>query len=437
MNILIPKKSTIPALIILAAMLLIIPADLFAGRLGINAGSPLPQEIESGFLGSITISGLKKTREQTILSLIDLPSGTSMKEVDLSAMEQRLRRTDLFGDIDFYLKEQQPGVWDMEVEVKERISLIGLPVVAWSGGSLLIGTTIFEANFLGLRRIIVASGFYRFGEGAFGSVGYIDPTLADGNATIAIFTGGGSSNGEHLLADDTPFRSFDGSSLSLAAQLRGRTKKRLQPGISLKYEGVYVDSWESESMTPIDSAVMAGGSLGLAWEELIYLRFFNKGLSAATNIGGAYNFRNSDNGWFYYGDASASWTASIFTDHLFGLDINAGFSQAPPPLLDALAGPGFRVLPSGGSIDRRYLSGALTWEVPLLRFSWGTGTTALFFDGGIYDPDNGSGLTAFYGPGGGIRLYLDKVVFPALQLNIGWNIPSQTSQFSFALGVRM
>ncbi len=400
-----------------------------------SAGSELTEDVlrEAGSytVEAVTITGLKKTRESIIRPLIAVPEGTELASVDISGIEQRLRKTSLFGDISFRYEVPSEGSVNLEVVVDERASLIGIPVIASNGESLLFGTTIFEANFLGLRKQLITAVFYTVDEGATVTLGYVDPTLADRNATLAIFTGGGNSNREDFLADNTPFREYEAKAIRLASSLQLRTQKRLQPGLRFKYEGVFVESGT------VETAEMAGFGVSLVWEDLVYLRFFEKGFraSADTNLG--YNFRNADDPWFTESTLHLAYAASLFGDHLVKVEARAGRSFTPTALQNQLPGTGFRVIPAGDSVDREYLAGAFTYEMPVLRLSWGTTTAAAFFDGGIYDPDAGTGREIFYGPGGGIRLYLDKIVFPALQLSLGWNIPTETMQFGFSLGMNM
>jgi hypothetical protein len=398
---------------------------------GIELTETAMREVGSFTVEAVTISGLKKTRETIIRPLIAIPEGTELASVDIGEIEQRLRRTSLFGDISFRYEVPSEGTVHLEVVLDERASLIGIPVIASNGESLLFGTTIFEANFLGLRRQLITAVFYTVDDGASVTLGYVDPTLADRNATLAVFTSGGNSNREDLLPDNTPFREYEANALRLTSSLQMRTQKRLQPRLRFKYEGVFVENGTTET------AEMVGLGAALVWEDLVYLRFFEKGFraSADTNLG--YNFRDQDDPWFTESTAHLAYAASLFGDHLVKLEARAGRSFTPTALQNQLPASGFRVIPSGDSVDREYLAGAFTYELPVLRLSWGTATAAAFFDGGTYDPDAATGMEVFYGPGGGIRLYLDKIVFPALQLSLGWNIPTETMQFGFSLGMNM
>ena len=397
-------------------------------------------------IASVRLEGLKKTRREIIEPVIGIKEGMRIGAVDFGALEQELRKTGLFGDISFRYRRQPGGDVELEIVLQERLSLVGIPVVATDGESWTLGATLFEANFLGLRRMLIGAGFYTFDKGPVITVGYIDPTFFGGDASLAIFTGGGNSDREDQLSDGEVFRSFTGDALHLTAALGLRTRKRLQPGLRFKYKGVFVDYGSTDSGgagadgADVASAEMVGAGVSLGWEDLLYLRFFQKGLQARVGTLAGYDFRASGEPWFYELNGSASWAVSAFFDHLLLLEVKSGFSTAPVALQNSLpGGGGFRVIPASDSVGREFLAGAFTYELPLLRFSWGTGTVAAFFDGGLYDPDAGAvvGRQVFYGPGGGVRLYLDKVVFPALQLNFGWNVPTETYQFSFSLGMGM
>jgi hypothetical protein len=387
-----------------------------------------PQSKDPLTVRSITITGLEKTRRSAILPLISIRLGDPLRKEDVEQSQQRLKQTNLFSKIQFHYNQEGPEV-DIELVVEEKLSVVAIPVVASNGDSLMFGATLFEANFLGLRRQFIGAAFYTLNESLNATIGYIDPSLSDGTSTLVLFAGGGKTEREDLLQDKTSIRSFTSQGFRINGGLETRTDARLQPGVQVKYDSTFVEDGD------VDSAQMIGIGLSLSWKDLYYLEFFEKGLWANVSFDVGYDFYENGSPLFTETELNIAYTLPFAGKHLLKFEARGGDSTAPTALLNTLNGDGFRVLPSGDSVGWQYMAGSVTAEFSLLSFPWGTGTMAFFFDGGTYTPQERNHYTRFYGPGGGIRLYLNKIVFPALQFNIGWNIPEDVSFFSFSIGM--
>jgi len=68
-----------------------------------------------------------------------------------------------------------------------------------------------------------------------------------------------------------------------------------------------------------------------------------------------------------------------------------------------------------------------------LRFSRAAVTILCFWEQGVYNKDN-SPYNNYYGPGGGVLLYLKRIAFPAVGFNYARNLKTGNSEFSVNVG---
>lgn len=389
--------------------------------------SPLSADSGEIRIDDIRIEGIKKTRPSTVLKIIGVEQGSFIKRESLETIEQKLRKSGLFADISLLLLSKDKSAV-LSIELEERGSFIPVPFAAYTGERTLIGMSVIEANFLGLNRQLISSAFYDL-DGYYSlTCGYIDPDIASSSTLLALFVSGGAYLREDRDPADTSFRSFSGKELSLNSSLRFRTGQRLQPGLRVGYDLDRVD----EGL--VESGQILSAGVSLRWSDLYYLRFFEKGIQISGEYESSVELEHK-HALYHTFQAGLMYNHELFRKQLVRFRIKGGINTLPTAFLDGLTGPGFRPLPSGDCVEREYLAGSLEWEVPVLPLSWGTGATSLFFDGGLLDPDDGSAHRWFYGPGLGFRLYIDKLVLPALQLNAAWNIVEQSFHFSFSLGM--
>jgi hypothetical protein len=79
-----------------------------------------------------------------------------------------------------------------------------------------------------------------------------------------------------------------------------------------------------------------------------------------------------------------------------------------------------------------YATAGGSYEAPVLTPDWGTITLLAFYEGGYV----GSADAVYHGGGGGVRLYLSRVTFPALGFDVAWNARYAYPVVSFAFGGR-
>ncbi len=394
-------------------------------------------KMESVEVARIEVEGLKKTKRRVLDSLILIEEGEPLTEKRVVDTQQNLKKTGLFQSIGFAYREEGER-YTVRILLKEKATLIPLPFFSASDGAYSFGMVLFDSNFLGLRKQLITSAIVSDGNPS-GTLGLIDPTLADSTMRGVIFMSGGRNKSEAAYPDGSNYRVYSSTDARVTGALTFRTQKKLMPGISFKYEQSEVDEAWEDSLDPPDSSAVASPGISLTYENTYFLEYFYEGIVLRTAYAYAFELNGSYSG--EGGDGSgiignAEWASAFFGDHRFSIDAAAGYSEFPIPNLDSLSGPGFRVLPFRRAVARSYWAGSAGYEFPFSRPDWGTLTLSGFFDGGVYEPEEGN-FESFYGPGGGFRLYLSKVAIPAVGVNFAVDLPTETLQTSIVIGMRM
>ncbi len=388
-------------------------------------------------VSSVEITGLTKTKKSVLESLIRLEEGEQLTRARYRDTQQNLKRTGLFESINFYYRKSPEG-YRVHIDLKEKSTFVPIPFFSASDGNYSFGFALYEANFLGLRRQLIVSATYAAGN-PYGSIGVIDPTIAGSNAQASLFLSGGRNTREAAYPDGENYRKYLGSDVRVFSRLRYRTQQTVQPSFALMFEKTDVDEGWSESLNQPDSSTVIYSSTGLTYDDTYFLEYFYRGFLAEVSYGYGFQLTGSYDGHGGNGhvlEGKAKLAQALFGTHRLSLIARSGLSQLPIPNLDELSGSGFRVLPFRRAIGRSYAAGSLEYELPFYRPNWGTLTLSGFFDGGLYEPVKDQ-REHFYGPGAGFRLYLSKVAIPAVGVDLGMDLPTETIQLSIVIGMRM
>jgi outer membrane protein insertion porin family len=165
-------------------------------------------EIDEGTryrVGSIEIGGNFLTRDRVIRRLVRLDPGRPFDVTEITASEERLRQTDLFGDVRITVQDptpEEPDIRDVLVEVKEsNTGSIAFGVGFGSDQGVFGSFSVTQRNFditdfpESFRELIEGRAFRGAGQG-------FNFTIRPGNE---IFEYGASWTEPHMLGSDYSF----------------------------------------------------------------------------------------------------------------------------------------------------------------------------------------------------------------------------------------
>ncbi len=362
----------------------------------------------------INVSGLKKTDSSFITDKLSYYIGKDESEVDLKAIETAIRSSNLFTNIKVEVKD---GAIDIHLE--EKLSFIPLPFATVSSSNLVGGVMLMNMNAFGKGGTMIAGGF------------------------------------------------FSEKSASLMSMYTMPGKGLKKPGYSLfssfstaetTFESIEEKEYFEEDVTKFSF----GGSLNFPIKKLFYLSTgsgYKQYLTDDKDLGmGTLSFsagyrKPSFDGYFLSGNSvSASFEAGLDTDGEFSqaYSLSAEYMKSLIPGLRAIgkvsaeythnrdlllspAGLRSSILP-GGVVTDRYIEGTFTLEKAVMKDRTKTVSVYGMYDA-VYLNDNYDDDMHFQqGVGTGLKVYLEKVAFPALSVGLIYNITEERPEFTGSLG---
>lgn len=380
----------------------------------------LNSEDKSYVIEKIQITGLKKTKDSYVQSLLKDFIGKDSESLDVNQVETLLQAQGIFSEINVSVEENT-----LNLELKEKISFLPLPFASYSSDGFMGGFMLMNMNAFGKKNNLITGGF----------------------ASSSMFMG--------LFMFSKPAIDIrhPGFSLSLSAnynenEIEDYAKEIVYEADSLKFNGKIAFE---EKFTPFFSvSVDAGYTLDNIWdhEEDPVLNIWQFGLKASL----------SDvkwNGWYLISkNLSARSSVGFDLDGNFIQEYSA-FGEVQIPFIPRIRG----ILKAAGNMNYnknvllqaskssvasgllhssfrtdKIASSSFTLESALFKKK--VATLSLY---GSYEclfaRDFDDSLAFGHGPGAGIKLYMQQVAFPAMAMGFSYNIPENSFQFSASLGV--
>jgi outer membrane protein assembly factor BamA len=382
-------------------------------------------------LHAVEVVGNTRTARDVIVGALGVRPGDPIDDDLLPVLRQRVLNLRVFREVEVTTRPSDAGVV-LSVGVKERWTLIPIPIAGASSGAAQFGLAVLETNLLGRRKLLVVSGVYS-SRGQSGFLLYRDPSLLGSRMVLAA----------EVLAENEVRERADGFDVVDAWRDR-RVDASVRPGFRLAPRlvvraGPFAAFRQSRREAPYAAPPPAGTDFGVAadveYEGQDYRDWFNSGPYAEATVRRSLPALGSDRG-FTQSSAVAVWAVPVARHHAASAAA-AAFLADGDPVLDAfvLGGrPGTRGLRTEGLWAERALAATVDYQIPVWRPRWGTLTAIGFVDAGVatWSGDR----TRWVAPGAGFRVYVRNVALPALGLDLAWSTAGERLAPSFFVGFR-
>ncbi|HET8733342.1 MAG TPA: POTRA domain-containing protein [Anaeromyxobacteraceae bacterium] len=377
----------------------------------------------------VEVSGNGRTDRAVIVRALGVRPGDLISGESLDGLRQQVMNLRLFEEVEVATRPSGDGVV-LTVSVKERWTLIPIPIVGASDGAFRAGAAVLESNLLGRHKLLMLSAIYS-SRGPSAIVLYRDPALLGSRALLAAELIAGSSLRERVDAGEVVYAWRD-------RRVEASVRPGLEPFPRLRLRaGPFFSSRTSRAEPGYAPPPPAGLDLGLAaeveYDGQDHAGWFEAGPKAGARVRSALPALGSDRR-FTQLNAQASWVVRALRDHAASATL-AGFLADGDPILDAflLGGrPGSRGLRQEGLWVERGATATVDYQVPVWRPGWGTVTTGAFLDAGV-STWRGE-RTRYVAPGAGFRVYLRRIALPAMGLDFAWSTAGRGVGTSFFLG---
>ena len=376
-------------------------------------------------------TGLKRTSASVLKKRIRAEEfhGKPFTGKEVEQVKNRLSSLGLFSDINI----APDGNGRTVISLKEKWTLLPMPVFSTSGNQTKFGLFLIERNFFGLLKDFYAGGMFgKDGSTIMG--GFIDPSLLGSDFTWKTFFRFTRETFRNSDSAGTVYRIYDADEISFKLAFG----YKITPSWSVFLFGNYhsVDVASGSPLSPPESAARMYSGLETGLKKLNISGWTKSGIRLRASLAA---------GLPVSGEPGISILAELNTalhfrpaeSNQLSLKIKAGANSGPAVLGKRIGGqPGFFTLPDETITARNYGSTTLSWEFSAIRFPWATITLVAFYEGGIYETEQNE-WQSFTGPGLGFRFYLKNIALPAMGLNTSWNLETSEIYVNFSIGMQM
>lgn len=389
----------------------------------------------------IVVVGNSRTRLSVIRREVAVQEGDTVSCGALDEFEQRLFNLEVFSLVTVRcVGLGKPGTVDLEITVKERWTLVGVPVVASSDNGYRAGAFILESNFLGTMSRIGAGGFYS-PQGTQAFVIYQNPSFILDKGLLELR--GSLFDGPKTRFDfDEELQAFEDQVFQMEGMIGYAFGQSVfNQGLNA-YVGAFVNQGSASDVTGDPGRNETDPTLtrDSQWGPLVSVRldqqdfdiFAARGLRAEMTLGVAPDSLGSSRSLVRF-DSSANYSIATSWGHAVSLTGTLAIRDGDD-FLDAVqfgGGPGARGFRDLGLWAERAAFATVEYLVPM--FDWGgTWAAAGFVDVGAITWRGEE--TNYANPGAGFRLFLREIAFPAVGLDVTYNTEDDVVRASALIG---
>ena len=380
---------------------------------------------------NITVSGISKTRLETVINEVHAVPGQKLSAFNCYHTVNSLKRKNIFSSIDLYYIPSGNGV-DIQVVVKEKWTIIPIPLFTSNGNKLSIGFYILETNFFGFGKTIFSGGSIST-AGNSAIIGYVDPAVNYTDFRMNVFLSFKQlvfETGDMYKEEFNRYRATSTlARLDLGYTFNGHFNLYMSGG----YRDSMTDKDYSRSYNKPESARMLPFGVLLYVDRLSYYEYLYFGLKFDPAVYYGIDPENGKSyGWCQY---SGQYSMKLFSCHRLAFFSSGAYGVRPESMGDRISGKtGAMTLPADIISADNWINGSLVYEYPLLRFRWGSVTVLSFWEQGVFESRQVN-TTYYFGPGCGTLLYLKRIAIPAMGFNLGYNVRTTAVEFSFYVGM--
>ena len=389
---------------------------------------------ENSVITKINFDGLKRTKESYMQSELEEFLYQNADRSTLMQAKTKLPFSGLFSDIAVSYTPTSESEVSLDISVKEKISFLPVPFAMYTTSTgFMGGLVVMDMNAFGIKDMAMVGGFFSAKQ-VSGMVSYAkQPKRWRPGFSTALSVGKRSS--EITDMDNRTVLEYDGFSVnaSLSVNERIGTYNTVSLGGSFSY----LDASKDSGYDSVHLESLTSGGVSLGWN--ISMSELNEFFTSKTSFGARAQFlftNDSD----YSHPRKFSMFASLQKPIAFfpRLRLCASLSGLygignPISFVDGREAGSISILP-GKFRTERIFGGQAGVEVAIVKAKFGVISLYAHYEA-VTAQDFDDSYQFNQGFGGGGKLYLSKIAFPALSAGVSYNATTNTVQFAAAFGM--
>lgn len=385
-------------------------------------------------IAAVEIVGNERTRDVVIYNAARVRPGDPIDAAGLADIRQRVLNLKLFVAVDIEPRRHADAGVDLVIRVKERWTLFPLPFVSTSARGTQVGLVVLESNLLGGNKLAALGGSYAsFGYSMFGF--YRDPSISGSRYQLFANALYSQITREQRDGREVIF-SYDDQRVLLTGAVGYLWTRWLTT--SLGWFATYTDpaAIEEYPMMFSDAGIIHGWLAEVAVNASDFKLFYEQGLTATVRYRHAIEQLGAQRDLVDV-TARVQYARALIGDQATSLAFSTDYVDGDAVLDTRLLGgrPGTRGFTTGTLWAERAYTASLEHQIPVLQLSWSVWTLNGFVDAGQIEFRDET--TRYINPGVGLRLYLPRVSFPALGVDVTYSIDDERPVINGSLGLSM
>lgn len=402
--------------------------------LGHETAHSAPERAENPVITAINFHGLKRTKNSYIQSRIKQFIGAEASEETLHSLETDLNLEGLFNTIEIELAAPSEKETSVEVTVEEKISFLPIPIAIYTSDGFSGGFFLLDTNAFGIKDSFVGGGFFSK-NAVSAAASFIKSPKAGGIPGFSISAFVSKNDTEICDTDDDTFFEYESVSFSGSAKLTERIGKHNSVSAGIAFKNVHVSDKDAFPLE-VDSIKILSGKIEAEFRKSDWNGWFMSSvvIAAQAEIG----VSDSDDDDLKYPKSVAariSFEKPVLFPNLrlygcnsfrFGQNLHVSdYSRKTDASVS--------ILPFN-FISQRVVGGHTGFELGAARGKFGT--VSLYADYQYaYVHTFSNGYEFMHGPNGGVKVYLAKIMFPALSFGLSYNVTKRYMQVAAAMGM--
>jgi hypothetical protein len=430
-----PPAGFLRGLLLIA--LLAAPAGFSAAQEAGTGGGPSPQAEGAApeIITALSITGLKRTRLSTAEKPLRRFIGRRADQVDLDEARAAILADGILEPLSLEIRDADDGTGKvLAAEIREKWSIIPIPVFMAGSGGIRGGGAFFDANAFGINDKLFVAAI--FGSGWLASAGYIhsSPRWLSPGWTVTGSFSRQERRDKDLRGND--LRVFTLDAVAAGAGLNMPLLENsdiLNASLSLGYEEKILRDEDKAVNGPDLGARYLGAGGGLSLGRSVWDGY----LLSQEELSLRYTWMAALTGpSFHTVRLRLTYEKSLIPGFRLNLRSGLAFDPGAPVLFESSPSSAqVSILPSSFSA-RHYAGASLGFEKYLFKFSAGTLSLSAAYQL-AWSQGSVLGDSLDHGVSGMVSFYLSRIAIPALGLGFAYNVDKDYLQGSFSLGMSL
>ncbi|MCR5288680.1 MAG: hypothetical protein K6E51_01665 [Treponema sp.] len=374
----------------------------------------------------VAYKGLWRTKESYMNKITGDLEGKNFSELNVEELKEKILVGGQFSECEITYIEKGEDSGTLEISVKEKLSVIPLPLFSWSDKDFTGGLILMDTNAFGLGNTFMTGGIFSK-ESVNTMVSYNKKAVSSTESGFLLYGGYAKSEYEVVSLDKEDLYSLDVHRIVTKAGVSFASSENFSFGANLAFYDIISCEKKYDSSFEIDFApfVEYTSSKLSGW-------FISKD---EINLEGEVGY-SSTNKPVYFASTKAVKNIRL-CDRVRSLFTIAGGIENNKAVMNRLTRDDISCSLISGNFYSEKMAGCdVGLEIGIAKCRLVMCSIFASFQQALIE-DYDTSTEYVYGPSGGFHLYLPQVNLPAMTIEAGYNIPKHYMQFVMSLGISL